>query len=119
MRQNRLVEQVPEPQLEVAVQSVLKHPLGFLPSDVQVPFQDYSVLRQGAGLVRAQSVHRTEILDRVKALDDHPLVRHCTRALGEIHRHDHRQHFGREANRCQLGSALSRSIVAHGSVNLI
>ena len=63
-----------------------------------MPLQDDAVLGQGAGLVGAQDVHRAEVLDRVEALHDDLLARHGDRALGEVHRHDHRQHFRRKAD---------------------
>ena len=94
------VEQVLQPGLEVAVQvRVVQHALGLLAADVEMPLQDDAVLRQRAGLVGAQHVHRAEVLDRVEPLDDHLLARHRDRALGEADRHDHRQHFRRQADR--------------------
>ena len=57
------------------------------------------VLGQGAGLVGAQDIHRPEVLDRVEALDDHPLTRHRDGALGQIDGHDHRQHLGCQPDR--------------------
>ena len=58
-----------------------------------------TVLRERAGLVRAQHVHGAEVLDGVEALDDDLLPRHRQRTLREIDRNDHRQHLGRQADR--------------------
>ena len=99
MRQHGIVEQVAQAGLEVAVQKgVLQDPLAFLAVDVEMALQDDAVLRQRAGLVGAQHVHRAEILDRIEALRDDLSARHGDRALGEVHRHDHRQHLGRETD---------------------
>ena len=61
--------------------------------------QDDPVLRQRAGLVGAEDVHGPEVLDRIEALDDHLLARHRQGALGQVDRHDHRQHLGRQPDR--------------------
>ena len=61
-----------------------------------MPLENDAVLGKRAGLVGAQHVHGTEVLDRVQPLHDHPLARHRDRALGEVRGHDHRQHFGRQ-----------------------
>ena len=53
-------------------------------------------LGQGAGLVGAQHVHRTHVLDRRRAFDDHLQGRHAQRAVRQGDRHHHRQQFGRE-----------------------
>jgi hypothetical protein len=55
--------------------------------------------RQGAGLVAAQDVDRAEILDRGQVLDDHLDARHLHRATRQRDRGDHRQKFGRQADR--------------------
>ena len=60
--------------------------------------QDDAVLRQRAGFVGAQHIHRAKILNRIEALRDDLSARHRDRTLGEVDRHDHGQHFGCEAN---------------------
>ena len=77
----------------------LEHAVAVVAPNVKMPLQDDAVLGQRPGLVGAQHVHGAEILDRMQALDDHPLARHGDRALGEIGRHNHRQHFRRQAHR--------------------
>ena len=52
----------------------------------------------GAQDVGAQDIHRPEVLDRIEALDDHPLARHRDGPLRQIDGHDHRQHFGCQAD---------------------
>ena len=71
------VEQVLQPGLEVAVQvGVLQHALDSSPRMSRCLFENDPVLRQRAGLVGAQDVHRPEVLDRIEPLDDHLLARH-------------------------------------------
>ena len=47
-------------------------------------FENDPVLRQRAGLVGAQHIHRAEILDRVEALDDDLLARHRHAPLARL-----------------------------------
>ena len=54
------------------------------PMDIEVPLEDDLVLRQGAGLVGAEDIHRPEILDGIKPFDDGLAPRHHDRAFGEI-----------------------------------
>ena len=63
-----------------------------------MPFEDDPVLRQRAGLVRAEHVHGAEVLDRVQPLDDDLLARHRDGAAREVGGDDHRQHLRREAD---------------------
>ena len=94
MLQHRDIEQVLQAGLVMAVEvGEFEHALAVVAVNVEVEFEDDAILRQRAGLVGAQDVHRAEILDGVQALDDHPLVRHRHRALGEVDGDDHRQHF--------------------------
>ncbi len=78
---------------------VLKNFVRVSPLNIDVPFEDDAVLRQCPRFVRTQHVHRAKVLYRIEALDDDLLARHGNRALGKIYRHDHRQHFRREADR--------------------
>src|ERR1700678_2894095 len=59
--------------------------------------QNNAIHRQRSGFVSAQDVHRTEVLDRVEAFDNHFLARHEERALGQAYTHNHRKHFRRES----------------------
>jgi len=52
---------------------IFQHPLAVIAANVEVPFDDDAVLRERAGLIGAQDIHRAEILDRVEALHDHAL----------------------------------------------
>ena len=70
--------------------------LGFLASNIEVALQNNMVLRQRAGFIRAQHIHRPEILNGIKAFDDHFAARHRHSTLGEIDGNDHRQHFRRK-----------------------
>ena len=77
----------------------LEDTLRLIAINVEVPLKYDAILRQGAGLVRTQHFHRTEILDRVKPLHDHLVPRHGSCTLGKVDRHNHWQHFRSEANR--------------------
>ena len=71
MLQDRDVEQVLEAGLVEAVQiGVFEDAVGIAAPDIEVALEDDPVLRQRAGLVRAQHVHGPEVLDRIEALDD-------------------------------------------------
>ena len=95
MVEDRLVEQVLQPGMVVAVQvAILQHLLAGIAVHVQVLFEHDLALGEGAGLVGAQHVHRPEVLDGVQAFDDHFLARHRQGALGQVDRHDHGQHLG-------------------------
>jgi hypothetical protein len=100
MLQHGDVEQILQAGLKVTVEiSVLQHPVRIFAVDVEVALQDDTILRQRSGLIGAQHVHCAEILNRIEPFDDDLLARHRDRALPQVHRHDHRQHFGREADR--------------------
>jgi hypothetical protein len=64
---------------------------------------DDAVLGQGAGLIDTQHVQRAQILNRVKAADDHPLPREAGSAAGQAGGHDHRQHLRGQTNRDRDG----------------
>ena len=50
---------------------IFQHPFAVIATNIEVPFEDDAVLRQRAGLVGAQDIHRAEILNGLKALHDH------------------------------------------------
>ena len=76
-----------------------KHPLAVVVGDIDMPGQCDARLGQRAGLVRAQHVHRAQIVDRWQALYDHALMRQPDRATREGDGHDHRQEFRRQPDR--------------------
>ena len=95
MVEDRFVEQVFQPGMVVAVQiAIVQHLLARIAVRVQVLFEHDLALGDGAGLVGAEHVHRSEVLDGVQAFDDHFLARHCQGALGQVDGHDHGQHLG-------------------------
>src|SRR6185437_10605841 len=99
MRQHREVEEILEPRLEMAVEvGVFEHAVVLLARDIEVKLHDDAVLRERAGLVGTQHIHRAEILDGVEALDDYLAPGHRDRALAQIDRYDHWQHLGRQAD---------------------
>ena len=67
-----------------------------LANHIDMLLEDDLVLRQRAGLVRAQHVHRAEVLNRIQSLHDRLPLRHRRGAFGEVRRDDHRQHFRRQ-----------------------
>src|SRR5580693_7769320 len=71
----------------------MKDSFGLLAADIETSLQDDMVLSQRSRLVRAQNIHRAEILDRIEPLHDDLFARHGHRTLCEINRHDHGQHF--------------------------
>ena len=58
--------------------------------DIAVLFEDNAVYRERARLVRAQDIHRAQVLDRIEPLDDDLLARHQHGAFGETDAYDHR-----------------------------
>ena len=70
-----------------------QYPHVFLPVDVEMVEQGHLVLREGSGLVCAQNIYGTKILDGVQILDDGLFPGHADRALGKAGGHDHGQHF--------------------------
>ena len=100
MSQYRIVERTLQAALEMAVQPGQgKHPLAVVVGDIDMPGQRDARLGQRAGLVRAQHVHRAQIVDRWQALYDHALMRQPDRATREGDGHDHRQEFRRQPDR--------------------
>ena len=64
MFQDGDVQQVLEARLMEAVQiGVFEHAVRVVASDVEVALENDAILRERAGLVRAQHVHRPEVLD--------------------------------------------------------
>src|ERR1700722_3243161 len=55
-------------------------------------------LGEGACLVRAEHVHRPQVVDGGQTLDDHLLTRQTDSAARERDGHDHRQQFRGEPN---------------------
>jgi hypothetical protein len=64
MLEDRGVEQVFETGLVETVQKgIIEDPVGIAAPDIKVALEDDTILREGAGLVRAQYVHGPEVLD--------------------------------------------------------
>lgn len=111
------VHEVLQPRLEEAVEvgvaedapAVVGAAVG-----VDVAFEHDLVAGQRPGLVRAENVHRPEVLDRVQVLDDHLLARHGDSSLREVCRDDHRQHLGREPDGHRHGEDEGLQPVALG-----
>ena len=97
--EHRPIEEVLEARLVVAVQVGQFEDAQIGPArQIQVLLEHDLVLRQRAGLVGAEDVHRPQVLDRVQPLDDHLVPRHRDRATRQVGRDDHREHFRREAH---------------------
>ena len=96
--ENRTVQKVLQTGLVVAVHVGVPEDVLALPArHIDVLLQNNTVLGERAGLVGAEDVDRTEVLDRVELLHDHLLARHGQSPLGEVHRHHHRKHLGGQA----------------------
>src|ERR1700678_591763 len=94
---NGPVENVLESGLEMTIKKrQFQYAVVFFECNVAMLFQNYAIHREGAGLVRTEDIHRTEVLDRVEPLDDHFFARHQECTLGQAHADDHGEHFGRE-----------------------
>ena len=118
MRQDRAVEQITQAGLIKAVHvGVTQHVFARAVRHVHVALQDHVVLRQGARLVRAEHVHRPEVLNGMEVLHDDLLSRHHQRALREAHRHDHWQHLRRETYRHGQGKEQRLHPVPLGQPN--
>src|SRR5208337_692138 len=96
--QNRAVENVFEPGLEMAIEKCqFQYAVVVFQFDVAMLLQNNAIHRQRSGFVCAKHIHRTEVLDRVEPLDNHFLARHQKRALGQAYTHNHWKHLGRES----------------------
>ena len=97
MGENRLVHQIFQPCLEKAVEIGVAEdalPVVIASIGVDVLFQDDLVAGQRSGLVGAEDVHGSEILDGVQILDDDLFPGHRNRPFGEVGRDDHGEHLG-------------------------
>ena len=66
---------------------------------IQVVFQNNLILGQRAGLVGAENVNSTEVLNGIKVFNDCLLLAHGNSAFRKTGRYNHRKHF-----RCQADS---------------
>ena len=99
MGEDRLVEQILQPGMVVAIQvAILENLFAGIAVRVQMLFKYDLALGKCAGLVGAQHVHRPKVLDRVQTFDDHFLARHRQGTFGKVDRHDHGQHLGGQSN---------------------
>ena len=81
---------------------------------VDMVLKDDVILGQGAGLVRAQHVHRAQVLDGIEALDHHFALGHGSSALGQVGADNHWQHFRGQADRHRQGKQEGVTPVALG-----
>ena len=86
MRQDGLVERTFQAGFEEAVQvSQFQHPLARLALRVGVLFQPDLCFGQRPGLVGAENIHRSQVLDRRQSFDDDFLLGHEQCAMGQGH----------------------------------
>ena len=91
------VHEIFEPRLIIAVEErALKDARVLLALHVQVQFEHHLVLRERTRLVRAEDIHRAEVLHGVHVFDDDLSARKREGAAREARRDDHGEHFGRE-----------------------
>ncbi len=97
--EDRDVEEVFQSGLKVTVQiSILENAFQLFAANIQVSLQNDPVLRQRARLVGAEYVHRAEVLNGIEPLNDDLGAGHRGGAFRQINRHDHGQHFRRQAH---------------------
>ncbi|MND69537.1 hypothetical protein D3C80_610140 [compost metagenome] len=100
--------------MEAVQPGQVQHLIVFGPAGVQMVLKDDAILRQGAGFVGAQHVHRAKVLNGVQTLDHHFASRHGDSALRQVGTDDHRQHFWRQPNRHRQGKQRGFAPVAFG-----
>ena len=104
MAEDRLIHQIFQTGLVVAVHiPVMKHPFAGVVLHVQVLLKDNLAFRDRAGLVRAEHIHGTKILDGIQAFDNYLLFGHRNGAFGQVDRYDHRHHLGGQTNSDRQG----------------
>ncbi|CDC34815.1 unknown [Anaerostipes sp. CAG:276] len=97
---NRQIHQVFIAGLEVTINvSVTQYSRIVLAIYIQVVFQHNLILGQSAGLVGAENVNGTEILNRIEVFNDCLLLAHGNSTFRKTGCYNHRQHF-----RCQTDS---------------
>ena len=96
---DRVIDEVLHAGREVAVEEGIAKDAGVLAAvDVEVALEHDAVLGEGAGLVGAEDVDGTEVLDRVETLDDDAGAAEVDGTLAEAGGDEHGQHLGREAD---------------------
>ena len=99
MFQHGYIQQILQPCLVVAVEvGHLQHIVRVFSLNIHMASQKNLVLRERAGFVRAKNIHGAKVLDGIQPLHNHLLPRQLHGAFGQCGRHDHGQHFRREAN---------------------
>ena len=113
---NRQVHEVLVARLEIAVEiGVAQNARILLTVDIPVILQHHLVLRQRAGLVRAQHVHGAKVLNRVEVLNDGLFFAHGNCALGKARGDNHGQHLGRKTHGNADGKEAGIEPVALGN----
>ena len=93
------VDKVFEAGLEEAVQKrMAQHACVLVAVGVEVALENDAVLGEGTGLVAAQDVHGTQVLDRRQVLDDDLAAGEVLGALREARGHDDGKHLRRDAH---------------------
>ena len=93
------VDKVFEAGLEEAVQKrMAQHTCVLIAIGVEVALEHDAVFGEGAGLVAAQDVHGTQVLDRRQLLDDNLATGEVLGALRQARGHDDGKHLRRDAH---------------------
>ena len=96
---DRHVQQVFKPGLVIAVEKgVAQHPHVLPAVYIQMIFQHNLVSGQRSGLVRAENICRSQILNRIQIFYDYLFLRHGHRSPGQAGGHDHGKHLRRQAH---------------------
>src|ERR1035441_4232902 len=66
--------------------------------DITVPLQGDTIFGEGTGLIGAEYVHSTKVLNGVETFHDYLFAAHGKRALGQADGHNHGQHLRGQAN---------------------
>ena len=93
------VDKIFEAGLEEAVQKrMAQHARVLVAIGVEVALEHDAVFGEGAGLVAAQDVHRSEVLNRRQLLDDNLATGEVLGALRQARGHDDGKHLRRDAH---------------------
>src|ERR1039458_3210633 len=93
------IKQVLQSLLKMADEvAIPKHFIRLSAGDITVPLQGDTIFGEGTGLIGAEYVHSTKVLNGVETFHDYLFAAHGKRALGQADGHNHGQHLRGQAN---------------------